>query len=257
MANRARLIAANWKMNGDAELVSAMSSVLSKTLKTIKNDNSVDVLICPPAVLLNNFPAQRQFSIGGQNVSQYEKGAYTGETSISQLESVACDYVLLGHSERRELYGETDAIIAEKFLSIASSQLIPILCIGESLNDREQGHTEQVLQRQLDAVIAVTQSRDWQNAVIAYEPVWAIGTGKTATPEIAQSAHKFVRDYLATQPQTDSIAPSVKILYGGSMKPENSAELLDQPDIDGGLIGGASLNPESFVAIVNAATNFK
>jgi len=255
MTTRSRLIAANWKMNGDAELVSAMSAALSEAMKKTIDPSKVDVLVCPPNTLLGSFAAERGFSLGGQNVSQHEKGAYTGETSISQLEAVACDYVLLGHSERRELFGETDSLIAEKFLAVAESKLIPVLCIGELLEDREQGNTEQVLQHQLDTVIAMTEAKHWQNAVIAYEPVWAIGTGKTATPEIAQSAHKFVRDYLATQSQTASIASSMKILYGGSMKPENAAELLDQPDIDGGLIGGASLSPESFVEIVNAAAN--
>lgn len=252
MTTRKRLIAANWKMNGDTELVSAMSNALSG----LKALSVVDVLVCPPNTLLGAFSSQRPFLLGGQNVSQYEKGAYTGETSINQLEAVACEAVLLGHSERRELFGETDKLVAEKFLAASNSKLIPVLCIGESLVDREQGNTEQVLKQQLDAVIGITVDKDWRNAVIAYEPVWAIGTGKTATPEIAQSAHKFVRDYLATQSQTASIASSIKILYGGSMKAENASQLLDQPDIDGGLVGGASLSPDSFVAIVNAAANF-
>ena len=253
MTNRTRLIAANWKMNGDAELVSTMSAALSKVLK---ESADVSVLICPPNTLLSSFSMQREFSLGGQNVNQHQQGAFTGETSISQLEAVGCDYVLLGHSERRVLFGEHDALIAEKFLAVATSGLVPLLCIGESLDDREKGDTEKVLKQQLDVVIALTEAEHWQNAVIAYEPVWAIGTGKTATPEIAQSAHKFVRDYLATQSQTASIASAIRILYGGSMKPSNATQLLDQPDVDGGLVGGASLSPDSFVAIVSAAINF-
>ena len=253
MTNRSRLIAANWKMNGDAELVSTMSVALSKVLS---KNSSIEVLVCPPNTLLGSFTTQREFFLGGQNVSQHQKGAYTGETSVSQLEAMACDYALIGHSERRKLFDETNALTAEKFLTVANSKLKPVLCIGELLTDREQGNTEKVLKQQLDVVIAVTEAIHWQNAVIAYEPVWAIGTGKTATPEIAQSAHKFVRDYLAMQSQTASISSAIKILYGGSMKPENAAQLLDQPDVDGGLVGGASLDPDSFAAIVSVASDF-
>lgn len=256
MTKRTRLLVANWKMNGDAELVSTMTDSLSAVLGNDAISSQVDVVLCAPNTLLGRFTEHRDFSLGGQNVSQYEKGAYTGETSASQLEAVACEYALVGHSERRHVFGETDALIANKFATAAASNLIPVLCIGESLEEREQGETEQALQRQLNAVIKVTDEKHWEKAVIGYEPVWAIGTGKTATPEIAQSAHKFIRDYLATQSQTASIASSVKVLYGGSMKPENAAKLMDQPDIDGGLIGGASLSPDSFVAIINAAANF-
>lgn len=257
MTTRTKLIAANWKMNGDAQLVSDMSAALAKVSLT----SSVDVLVCPPNILLGAFANESgadsvsalNFSLGGQNVSQYEKGAYTGETSVSQFESMGCQYVLLGHSERRELYGESDQVVSEKFLAIAASKLSVVLCIGETLEEREQGRTEAVIKQQLDAVLQASTAADWQNAVIAYEPVWAIGTGKTASPEQAQAVHKFIREYLAAQTQTADSAASMQILYGGSMKPENASDLLSQEDIDGGLIGGASLKPDSFTAIINAA----
>ena len=169
------------------------------------------------------------------------------------LKSAACEYVIVGHSERREIFGETNEIVAEKFVQIARAHLKPILCLGESLSDREADQTEKVLTEQIEAVIENSSSNDWQNAVIAYEPIWAIGTGKTATPEMAQATHQFIREYLHSNQTTQNIAESIQILYGGSMKPANAASLLSQTDIDGGLVGGASLDPESFVSILQAA----
>lgn len=248
--SRTTLIAANWKMNGDISLVASMSAAL----KTAINPNSrTQVLICPPATLLAGFTGDRKFALGAQNLNEQASGAYTGELSAAMLKASGCDYVLVGHSERREIYLETSHIVSKKFIQATRSGLRPILCVGEKLADRESGATKQVLAEQIDAVLEISEPADWQTAVIAYEPVWAIGTGKTATPEMAQETHEFLRSYLASKAQTANIAPSIQILYGGSMKAANAAELLSQSDIDGGLVGGASLDPESFVAIIAAS----
>ncbi len=250
------LIAANWKMNGDVDLVRSMSAELDGANL---GEDAADVLICPPATLIGQFQEQvsltsnANLNIGAQNMSEQDSGAFTGELSANMLKSAGCRYVILGHSERREIFGESSSLVAEKFVQAAKSGLKPVLCVGETLTERESGETNDVLAAQLKAVIDITQSSDWKNAVIAYEPVWAIGTGKTATPEIAQETHEFLRNYLASQGQTANIAPSIQILYGGSMKPENAAELLAQKDINGGLIGGASLDPKSFLSIIEQA----
>lgn len=251
MASRRTLIAANWKMNGDLALLDAM-------LQAIESNGlseNVDTLICPPFTLLAAFgQADTQAFKGAQNVSQHESGAYTGEVSTQMLKASACDYVLVGHSERREIYAETNQVIAEKFVQVAKAGLKPVLCIGESLQERETNKTQSVLSEQIAVVAELSQASDWQNAVIAYEPVWAIGTGKTATPEMAQETHEFIREYLRSNAVTQDVAESIQILYGGSMKPANAAELLAQTDIDGGLVGGASLDPESFVSILKAVS---
>ena len=165
-----------------------------------------------------------------------------------------CEYVLVGHSERRELFQESNEVIAEKFQQIAQADMKPVLCLGESLAERESKQTESVLAQQLDAVLNVSSVEQWQNAVIAYEPVWAIGTGKTATPEMAQETHEFIRQYIRSNAVTEQFADSIQILYGGSMKPANAADLLAQNDIDGGLVGGASFDPKSFVATLKAVS---
>lgn len=250
MTSRLTLIAANWKMNGDDALVASMQSMLLTNNVLEKN---VEVLICPPLTLLSKFSSSLEISLGAQNCSEHDSGAFTGEISTSMLRDIGCQYVLAGHSERRELYGESNELVADKFLQIVRQGMKPILCIGETLQDRQNGQTEQVLKQQLDAVLSITEEQDWQKAVIAYEPVWAIGTGETATPEVAQSAHSYVRTYLAEHTKTHGVAATCRILYGGSMKPENAQDLLAMPDIDGGLIGGASLVSESFLAIINAA----
>lgn len=250
MTARRTLIAANWKMNGDRMLLGTMLSAIDSA--DVISD-SVEAMICPSFTLLAAFDKKSEVGVGAQNVSQHDSGAYTGETSVEMLKAVACEYVLVGHSERREIYVETNETIAEKFVQVARAGLKPVLCLGESLEQRDSGTTEQVLAEQMTAVIDVSQDSDWQNAVIAYEPVWAIGTGKTATPAMAQEAHAFIREQLRSHATTQSAAEAMRILYGGSMKPDNAVDLLSQVDIDGGLVGGASLDPDSFISILKAA----
>jgi len=189
--------------------------------------------------------------MGGQDLSEYTAGAYTGEVSASMLKELGCKYALVGHSERRQLFGEDNARAAAKFVAARAAGLIPVLCLGESLQQREAGKAESVIAEQLDAVVALVGVAAFRQAIIAYEPVWAIGTGVTAATQDAQAIHAFIRSKLASQDA--KIADFVRILYGGSVKPGNAADLFAQPDIDGGLIGGASLDAESFAAIYNAA----
>ena len=248
---RNTLIAGNWKMNGstsaNAELVSGINAGAPAT-------DSVELLVCPPfpylaAVLADT--AGSKVAVGAQNVSAHESGAFTGEVAPSMLADLGCEYVIVGHSERRTLYGETSVDVAAKFKAALGAGLRPILCIGETLEEREAGQTEAVVDEQLDAVIESVGIANFATAVIAYEPVWAIGTGMTATPEQAQDVHAHIRSRLAKHDA--AIAESTQILYGGSMKGENAAGLLAKADIDGGLIGGASLQAADFLAIANAA----
>ncbi len=245
-----KLVAGNWKMHGS---LTDNAALLAGVVSGAQGLNC-DIAICVPFPYLSQ--AQQTLSgtpvrLGAQNLSEHAKGAYTGEVSAAMLKDFSCVYVIVGHSERRSLYGETDAQVAAKFVAAQSLGITPILCLGESLQERETGVTEQVVGRQLDAVLAVAGVAAFVNAVIAYEPVWAIGTGLTATPEQAQAVHAFIRGRLA---QHDAgIAANMVIQYGGSMKPSNAAELLSQPDIDGGLIGGAALVAEDFLAICRAA----
>ena len=212
-----------------------------------------ELAVFPPAVFLmkvGGMLADSKCALGAQNVCDQEAGAFTGEVSAAMLKQCGCRYALVGHSERRSLYLETDQLVAARFVMALASGLIPILCVGETLDEREQGITEAVVARQIDAVIDVSGIGGIAQAVIAYEPVWAIGTGKVATPDQAQEVHAFIRGKLA---QLDvGVAEQVKILYGGSMNPSNAAELLSQDDIDGGLIGGASLKADDFLAIAQA-----
>ena len=212
-----------------------------------------ELAVFPPAVFLmkvGGMLADSKCALGAQNVCDQEAGAFTGEVSAAMLKQCGCRYALVGHSERRSLYLETDQLVAARFAMALASGLIPILCVGETLDEREQGITEVVVARQIDAVIDVSGISSIAQAVIAYEPVWAIGTGKVATPDQAQEVHAFIRGKLA---QLDvGVAEQVKILYGGSMNPSNAAELLSQDDIDGGLIGGASLKADDFLAIAQA-----
>ncbi len=249
--SRRYLIAGNWKMNGslaaNAELLSALSLRLG-------HYPDIDMLVCPPAVYLESVERQLGGAVllGAQNLSEQTKpGAYTGEVLGSMLIELGCRYVIVGHSERRALYGEDDVAVARKFAAAQASGLIPILCVGETLEEREQGTTEEVLTRQLGAVLDASGVGAFTRAVIAYEPVWAIGTGRTATPEQAQAAHAFLRGQLAVQDA--KIANSTQLLYGGSVKAENAAALLSCSDVDGGLIGGASLKAAEFLAICAAA----
>ncbi|MEM7562227.1 MAG: triose-phosphate isomerase [Pseudomonadota bacterium] len=246
---RTCLIAGNWKMNGSLESVIDL-------VEGIKAGDSgkADLAVCPPSVFLmkvGGMLSGSRVALGAQNVCDQVSGAFTGEISAAMLLESGCQYAIVGHSERRSLYGETDALVANRFARAAEAGLTPILCIGETLEEREQGVTESIVSRQLDAVIDAHGIAMIGRSVIAYEPVWAIGTGKVATPEQAQAVHEFVRNKLAS---TDAaVAAKVQILYGGSMNPGNAAELLSQPDIDGGLIGGAALKAVDFLAIAQSA----
>jgi triosephosphate isomerase len=215
---------------------------------------AVDVAVCPPFVYLADVASLLKKSTiwwGAQNLSQHETGAYTGEVAASMLVDLGCRFVIVGHSERRMLYGETDNIVAEKFVAAQHADLTPVVCIGESLKEREQGVTKQVVKHQLDAILQRAGVSALNKAVIAYEPIWAIGTDRTATPEQAQEVHAFIRAHVAAQDST--VAGELLILYGGSVKGSNAAHLLAMPDIDGGLIGGASLKAEEFLTICQAA----
>ena len=236
-------------MNGSIQSVIE----LVEGIKSAASGNA-ELVVCPPAIFLmkvGGMLAESDIALGAQNVCDQESGAYTGEISAAMLKQCGCRYAIVGHSERRSLYRESDQLVAARFAMALSSALIPILCVGESLQEREQGITEAVVSRQLDAVIEVSGISAVAGSVIAYEPVWAIGTGKVATPEQAQAVHRFIRDKLAELDK--QVAEKIQILYGGSMNPSNAAELLSQPDIDGGLIGGASLKAADFVAIAQFA----
>jgi triosephosphate isomerase (TIM) len=248
---RQPLVAGNWKMNGSRASVKALLDGLLEGVSAVTN---AEVAVCPPHVFLADVQAQLQGSAiawGGQDVSVHDAGAYTGETAGSMLVDYGCKYVIIGHSERRQYHGETDQTVAEKFTAARKVGLVPLFCIGETLEERESGVMEQVLSRQVDAVIEHCGVEMLGEGVIAYEPVWAIGTGKTASPEQAQEVHAFIRNRVAASSQ--SVADGLRILYGGSMNPGNAAELMAQPDIDGGLIGGASLKPADFLAVCTAA----
>ena len=212
-----------------------------------------ELAIFPPAVFLmkvGGMLADSEIALGAQNVGDQEAGAFTGEIAAAMLKECGCRYALVGHSERRSLYLETDQLVAARFAMAVASGIIPILCVGEALQERDQGITEDVVAGQLDAVIDLSGIDGVARAIIAYEPVWAIGTGKVATPDQAQEVHAFIRGKLARLDV--GVAEQVKILYGGSMNPSNAAELLSQPDIDGGLIGGASLKADDFLSIAQA-----
>lgn len=248
---RQPLVAGNWKMNGSLASVQELLAGLKDGVGAV---NNAKVVVCPPSVFIAETRAQLAGTVigwGGQDVSTQESGAYTGETAASMLTDFGCQYVIIGHSERRTYHGETDQLVAEKFTAARKSGLIPLFCIGETLEEREQGITEEVVARQIDAVIDHCGVDMLGDGVIAYEPVWAIGTGKTATPEQAQEVHAFIRARVASS--SVAVAESLQILYGGSMNPGNAAELMANPDIDGGLIGGASLKAADFLAICTAA----
>jgi triosephosphate isomerase len=247
---RKPLVAGNWKMNGDK---TGSAQLLDGIIAGIGGVKQTEVAVCPPYVLIPlaaDKLAGTDIAYGGQDLNVNESGAYTGEISGPMLKDFGCHYVIVGHSERRTYYGESDEIVADKFGAAQAHGLVPILCIGETLEEREAGQTEAVVDRQLQAVLDKHGIASLANAVIAYEPVWAIGTGKTATPEQAQEVHAFIRSKLAEADK--SVADGCRILYGGSMKPDNALELRKQPDIDGGLIGGASLKAGDFLGICTA-----
>jgi triosephosphate isomerase len=248
---RRKIVAGNWKMHGSrAENTQLVESIISG----FAGDEGAECVICPPFVYLHEISRLLRDSavkLGAQNVCAESQGAFTGEVSATMLKDVGCRYVLVGHSERRALYGEDDGLVARKFAAAQTRGLIPILCVGEQLAEREAGRTHEVIARQLDAVMAVSDVAALGRAVVAYEPVWGIGTGRTATPEQAQDVHAFVRERIAARDA--KIAADLSLLYGGSVKASNANELFAMPDVDGGLIGGASLKAEEFLAICAAA----
>lgn len=234
---RKRLVAGNWKMHGSR---ASNDALLDALLEGIRRLNGVECAICPPFPYLQQVSERLRdtpLAWGAQNVSEHAQGAYTGEVSAAMLKEFGCRYAIVGHSERRQLYGESDVQVAAKFAAAQAAGLTPILCVGETLEEREAGRTEEIVARQLDAV-------GFRNGVLAYEPVWAIGTGRNATPEQAQAVHAFLRKKLSG---------ATRILYGGSVKAQNAAALFAMPDVDGGLIGGASLAAQEFIEIVKAA----
>lgn len=248
---RRKLVVGNWKMYGN---LARNKALLEGVLSGVRELSNADYGVCVPYPYLAQVQSMLQGSNiawGAQNVSQNEQGAFTGAVAAGMLVDFGCRYVIIGHSERRALFHESNDIAAAKFDTAIKAGLTPIFCVGETLAERESGVTEQVVARQLEVILNHVGAQAVAKSVIAYEPVWAIGTGKTATPEQAQAVHAFIRQRVA---QLDAaVAQGLRILYGGSMKPGNAAELLAQPDIDGGLIGGASLVAEEFVAICRAA----
>jgi triosephosphate isomerase len=242
---RTRLVAGNWKMHGNRQ---SNRALLDRLLQEIPGIKGVECAVCVPFPYLGQVAerlAGSAIAWGAQNVSEHAQGAYTGEVSAAMLAEFGCRYVIVGHSERRQVHGENDAQAAAKVAAAQRAGLVPILCVGETLAERDAGHTRQVVERQLDAVL---QMSSFSGAVLAYEPVWAIGSGRTASPEQAQEIHAILRQRLPAD---------TRILYGGSVKPQNAAAIFAMPDIDGGLIGGASLAAQEFSAIVRAAGSQK
>jgi triosephosphate isomerase len=248
---RRPFVAGNWKMHGtraeNAELIEAL-------LIGVPAELSVDIAVCPPFVYLweaARLLKESSIALGGQSVCAEAIGAFTGEVSATMLKDVGCRYVIVGHSERRAIYKEDDALVARKFLAAQSHKLTPILCVGETLEERERGQTMSVVSRQLAAVLDVAGVESLQDAVLAYEPVWAIGTGKNATAAQAQEVHAHIRAEVAGR--NGKIAAALRVLYGGSVKAGNAREIFSMPDVDGGLIGGAALKAEEFLKICAAA----
>lgn len=247
---RQPLVAGNWKMHGSRESINAL---LRKIMADYDAACGVELAVFPPYTylqqvqeLLSNTPIRW----GAQNVSSETSGAFTGEISAEMLQDFGCHYVLVGHSERRRLFGEDNLLVAMKFIRAAKTGLFPILCVGETLEEREAGNTEQVIQQQLLALLDISDGREQlRRGVIAYEPVWAIGTGITATPDQAQQVHAFIRKIIAKN--DENVAQQLRILYGGSIKASNAEAIFAMPDIDGGLVGGASLDAKEFIEITN------
>jgi triosephosphate isomerase len=246
------LVAGNWKMNGSRQ---ANAALVASVAAGLPRSPGVEVVVCPPAVYLESVGALLKgtpMRLGAQNLSEHDKpGAFTGEVHGAMLRDLGAEYVIVGHSERRALFGETDAVVARKFRAAQALGLVPILCVGETLDQREEDETEAVLARQLGAVLELCGAACLERAVVAYEPVWAIGTGRTATPQQAQAAHAFLRHQVASRDAR--IAAALRVLYGGSVNAGNANTLFAEPDVDGGLIGGASLKAEEFLAICAAA----
>lgn len=250
---RRPLVAGNWKMNGTRASVAELLDALGR--QDVVSD--VEVVVFPSSLHLTQAVSAlegKAVGVGAQNcAAEAGFGAFTGETSVSQLSDVGCEWVLVGHSERRLVLGESDDLVARKFVAALDVGLIPVLCVGETLEQRQSGQTLEVIERQLSSVLAAAGIASFGKAVVAYEPVWAIGTGLTASPEQAQEIHAAIREQLAREDHR--IAQGARLLYGGSVKADNAADLFAMPDIDGGLIGGASLNANDFSAICRAAGN--
>lgn len=248
---RRRLVIGNWKMHGNHR---ANAQLLAALLPGLAESAGVETVVCPPYPYLARvaeFLVGSALKLGAQSLSRFDQGAHTGEVSGPMLRELGCQYVLVGHSERRSLHGEDDRLIAEKFAAALCADLVPVLCVGESLAQRRNGITEQVVAEQIQVVLQRVGINGLASGVIAYEPVWAIGTGETATPAQAQAVHRHIRGLLAEQ--SPAVAAAMRILYGGSVKAANAAELFAQADVDGGLVGGASLDAASFAAICAAA----
>jgi triosephosphate isomerase len=241
----------NWKMNGSSM---ANESLLTGLISQVSSLQGVDIAVCPPAVYLGQvleLVSGTSIDVGAQNLSEQKSGAFTGEISGDMLRDLGVTYTLVGHSERRSLYGETNELVAAKTLKALEVGLVPVLCVGETLEERKSSQMDAVLAGQINAVIELCGADTFGQIIVAYEPVWAIGTGETATPQQAQDAHAFIRGLIAAQ--SPAIAERVTILYGGSMNEKNAAELLAMADVDGGLVGGASLKADSFATICKAA----
>ncbi len=252
MGNRQPLIAGNWKLNGSRASVAALASAVAGGISS----PAVEVLICPVSVHLSDVLAvvgNSAVHLGAQNCSDAVSGAFTGEVSAEMLVEFGCEYVILGHSERRAIFNESSELVAAKCLAAQKAGLTPILCVGETLEQREAGQVETVIAEQLDALLSAGGIESFRQLVVAYEPVWAIGTGKTASPEEAQAVHAMIRKRISSQDA--SIGAALRVLYGGSVKADNAASLFSQADIDGGLIGGAALDASSFLAICEAAAS--
>ncbi len=246
---RRSLVVGNWKMNGTR----ASAELLAKGIIAGLGADIADIAVCVPYVYMPyiaDLVKDSRLALGSQNIANQAVGAYTGEISATMLKELNCQYALVGHSERRSYYGDTNESVAARFCQAQQQNIIPVLCVGETLEQREQDQTFAVINEQLDAVINLAGIDAFNNAVIAYEPVWAIGTGKTASDEQAQEVHCYIRKYIAAKDQV--IADKIQILYGGSAKPDNAKGLFAMPDIDGGLIGGASLDAESFLKIYHS-----
>ncbi|MEX2640533.1 MAG: triose-phosphate isomerase [Balneolales bacterium] len=251
---RKPFIAGNWKMNMGLKETASFFKEL--TALQANASGKVDAVICPPTVSLNaacsNSPASLRVKLGAQNVHYEDNGAYTGEVSTTMLKEVECEFAIVGHSERRQFFGETDAVINRKVIKCLADGIIPIVCVGELLDERKEGVHFDVVKLQVSDVLKDLTAQQVSGLVIAYEPVWAIGTGETASPEQAQEMHAFIRKELVGL-FGDKTAGQIRLLYGGSMKPSNAEELLKKEDVDGGLIGGASLSPDSFTELITIA----
>lgn len=249
------LVMGNWKLNGSKHMVNELIAALRNELSSVVG---CDVAIAPPVAYLDlakHHLGDSRIALGAQNVDTHLSGAFTGEVSAEMLKDIGAKYIIIGHSERRTYHKESDEVIAEKFAVLKEASLIPVLCIGESEAENEAGQTEAVCARQIDAVLNSPGAKAFENTVIAYEPIWAIGTGKSATPAQAQAVHKYIRGHIAKHDA--AIAEQVIIQYGGSVNAGNAAELFTQPDIDGALVGGASLKADAFAVIVKAAAQAK